>query len=1017
VVEAALAAGILPLCLVSGALALRGSAPGPRGSARGTGRAKVRATPFAFVVLSLGAGIGLLTPVLLLLAALGGFSPAAIGAAGWAAGALALVARWRLLSRPRFRAADVLVLACAATFVVVATGGRDEPWGAGRDQQVYAAFAAGLAAHGRPWVAPANLDAADRELVAAVADDPTARRLAAIVRTVRGGETAFASYLPLAWPVWLAFGHAIGGADGLAAMNSVVLALAALVVYVLATRLVGRVLAAGAAASLLSLPACRWIAGVTLSEPLAMLLIATLAALPFAAGRRAAAPMALVAFAAVSIRVEALLAVAAMLVANLLDGADGAEREDAGVGRLAGALLAGSLAAIAVLATTHPDYLSDKSRYVLPGIALCAVLAVAASPPVRSFRRRVAKWILSPAAAWSAIAVLLVAFVYAATLRPTAEPFALIQNGSPLDGTRDYREESVRNLAAYVGWPLLLAALAGVCLALQRWRRRDAGFARRAFLLLALTASAVVLWFPHVSPDHPWASRRFVPVVLPAVVVLAAYAFRRAARRIAAVRAPAPARGREHAEAEAATSGAAASGAGTFGAAAFGAVERGAIALGAITLVALSLQAAFRHGSEVPSLRESAGFGVALDGLARALPDTLVVADRAAERVAGPLLVAHGKSVLPVDVNRAATREALLRWIDAKSASGRQAWLLHAPVLPLAGLRATRVALHGIDRVHAAPVVRAPSTKAAHESLAYAVTGIAGLDREALFRRFGAEPMWGVAERGFLAPELTTHGVLRLTDGRATLSVAADAVREASALHLDFFLWAPDGKPRRTRVAIDGGTEWQGDVPPGPGTVHVAVGTLPSGTRRNIVIESDTFDTRTLDRMDTRGPVGVAVLGMRFERDTPRRDDDPSMAGFASRLVIDPRPGPGSVARNGESAFALEATNIGTRAWPSLREHGVAGAVQIGIRWYLGDESAGAPATPPLAADNRWALALTVLPGESVRTRVPLVPVGVDGARLPPGRYRVQAGLVRERHAWFADGGDPLVTFEVEVTP
>jgi hypothetical protein len=176
-------------------------------------------------------------------------------------------------------------------------------------------------------------------------------------------------------------------------------------------------------------------------------------------------------------------------------------------------------------------------------------------------------------------------------------------------------------------------------------------------------------------------------------------------------------------------------------------------------------------------------------------------------------------------------------------------------------------------------------------------------------------------------------------------------------------------------------------------------------------IISDTFDTRALDPADRRGPVGIALLGVRLERASPSTVDAPGIDGFRSRLEADTGTLPVRIARSAQAAFTLAMTNVGTRRWPSLREHGIDGAVQVGLRWYI----KGSDAAP--VADNRVPLALTLQPAEWARMRMAVVPVGLDGARLAPGDYTVRVGLVREKQAWFADGGDALIAFDVTVVP
>jgi hypothetical protein len=86
-------------------------------------------------------------------------------------------------------------------------------------------------------------------------------------------------------------------------------------------------------------------------------------------------------------------------------------------------------------------------------------------------------------------------------------------------------ETTLRWLAEVVPWPMLL--LAG--LGLTRWLRDPA--LRLPALLLLVCAGAFV-YDPHVTPVQLWGLRRFVPIVVPAVAVLAADALARLARAV-----------------------------------------------------------------------------------------------------------------------------------------------------------------------------------------------------------------------------------------------------------------------------------------------------------------------------------------------------------------------------------------------------------------------------------------------------------------------------------------------------
>lgn len=77
-----------------------------------------------------------------------------------------------------------------------------------------------------------------------------------------------------------------------------------------------------------------------------------------------------------------------------------------------------------------------------------------------------------------------------------------------------YPRRDVAWLAAYGSWPLLALAVPGLLLA---WRRGGDGV--RLALYAALLESVVFVLNPRVAPYQPWAIRRFLPLVLPAITV------------------------------------------------------------------------------------------------------------------------------------------------------------------------------------------------------------------------------------------------------------------------------------------------------------------------------------------------------------------------------------------------------------------------------------------------------------------------------------------------------------------
>jgi hypothetical protein len=156
----------------------------------------------------------------------------------------------------------------------------------------------------------------------------------------------------------------------------------------------------------------------------------------------------------------------------------------------------------------------------------------------RPRRDRSTKWPVLAGAGVVAIGLFFVVRPYVSTGRADphsggAQYVARVQQylGMPVDPTRSYYEQSLRWLSWYFGWTALALALAGaVWLAydLTRGARRE----WLPALLVFVGMTAAVLYSPSITPDHPWADRRFVPVAIPGIVLLALAAIAGAVARL-----------------------------------------------------------------------------------------------------------------------------------------------------------------------------------------------------------------------------------------------------------------------------------------------------------------------------------------------------------------------------------------------------------------------------------------------------------------------------------------------------
>ena len=380
-----------------------------------------------------------------------------------------------------------------------------------------------------------------------------------------GGASVRPSFMHLL-PMVLAIASWLGGAQALLWANAVVSGAALLAVFALGARLLPRpewsLLAMTALA--LSLPQQHF-SRDTFSEIPAQLLVFAGIALLFDAVRSrrsgvgAGVLAGLVLGASCIARIDAfsylipLVVVATVLVL-------------AGRGRLAAGMTGGTAvgAVLGYLDLRHgsPSYLGlqvENLNLILTALTAMTLLCAAA---LLLRRRAVGLWERSRGRALAASVVLLVLLLgaYAGVVRPLVEvgrhlspqqPTAVgsLQKaaGSAVDPLRSYDELSLQWLTWYLGPAAVALGLLGLAVLVWRTlaRQRSTGDAQAAlaglaFLLVFGASTALYLWRPSIVPVQYWATRRFLPVTIPGLLLLASVAAsavpgRRGWRPVAAV--------------------------------------------------------------------------------------------------------------------------------------------------------------------------------------------------------------------------------------------------------------------------------------------------------------------------------------------------------------------------------------------------------------------------------------------------------------------------------------------------
>lgn len=376
-------------------------------------------------------------------------------------------------------------------------------------------------------------------------------------------------------PALWSFGWWADGWAGLLVVPALVSAFAVLAFGGLAARVVGPRWAPMAAAGLALCFPVLHVARSTYSEAPALLLLSAAAALVVdatragrtAAGARAARRLALAGGVLLGltglVRVDVLREVSLLLpgCAVLV-----LRRHPAARPLAAGALGATAVAAVAGVVLSRP-YLGSIAGSLLPLAAGFAVLAAGSAVAVVAGRRRQARVAAGAPGAARHLPLVAAALVALTGVVLAARPLFLVVRqdpgdpgsryvrglqaglGLPLDGGRTYAEHSLGWVVWWTGPVTVVAAwlaLAGLAAVAVRWFvSRGPGApgpaATPAWLVPATVGAGslvLTLYRPGITPDHPWADRRLVPVVLPVVVLAAtaaaATAFRWARRRMPA---------------------------------------------------------------------------------------------------------------------------------------------------------------------------------------------------------------------------------------------------------------------------------------------------------------------------------------------------------------------------------------------------------------------------------------------------------------------------------------------------
>lgn len=135
-------------------------------------------------------------------------------------------------------------------------------------------------------------------------------------------------------------------------------------------------------------------------------------------------------------------------------------------------------------------------------------------------------------------AQLLVIIVIAVALFMASRPLWMQASGSGLNevvvdiqeregdmaAARSYAEQTTRWIEWYLGPLMAGLGVVGMAIVTYLVARKKQFIPLTAVLLVIAGTALVYLMMPNITPDHPWAARRFLPVVLPGLAVFAVFA-------------------------------------------------------------------------------------------------------------------------------------------------------------------------------------------------------------------------------------------------------------------------------------------------------------------------------------------------------------------------------------------------------------------------------------------------------------------------------------------------------------
>lgn len=805
-ISALAAAGVFVAIPIAGSLAV--------------GRMPVREGFVGRVPLIVTVGVTLWSVPLLGSLILRAYRPELIGLAGWI-----LVGLWILVRRPGVprlslpRGHELILVVGLASAGLLCALAPSEPINGGRDMAVYTHHAIYMAHHGR-------LDVPYPEGLGTGQDLPDGWVGFSGVYSTEPTMTVQFGHL---FPAWLAQTYGVAGYDGLLRLNSLIVVISGFAVFGVARRWMPGHVAVLATLYLAFNAGQVWVVRNTLTEPLTQLYVWTSFLLLLSSHRLR--PVASAAWAGVLLGMSAVVRLDSLVIVPLVIFGHALARLLADQRRddlQLPAFYAGALPVFAVaigyyVGFSRP-YFEQHIPYLWPIAALTVMggltYGVTFIPKIAS---RAARIVTMPRTLILGSAAILVLAVFAYFIRPFIEPFDRLVRAVAVP-PRSFVEEAMRNLGTYLTPPVLWMGVVG-WLATTVNAVRDRIVTALPVLIIVGGFSALYFWDQAITPDHFWAIRRFVPIVMPAAVIFAGAV---GWFVLAHIRLP---------------------------------WRRIAFGLAVVVLAAQT----WRIGTPMYFVAERAGVYQALGEFADALPDDetyLALMDQRALHTSGTtLFMAFDQDLVPIAVELPEGREEAIERLRQASPGDAIPVITEFSDDPAALIGPTIADIQDAVTVMGPTVNPVPQLpiQEGYGLAARVVTGATTLGWQ-----MDQQIHWLVGQDGFFPPEVIDDHTARWTDGDAELRVPIFSGPQPERLAVDFEWMGPVGAT--LELTYGGTTLFAGERPPDPWS---AIFDLPPGAtigdEVTIELNSSTFvPAETIENSRDIRRLGVMLRSIRL---------------------------------------------------------------------------------------------------------------------------------------------------------